>query len=166
MKKLIFLLLAIMVFVLSGCGEADVPEEFEFSITWGVNGISSYDSESGKLVKTTDATDPSDYITTYILTDEERAEIYELIEDLKLEKYPDEYDPHNGGLSTEPSMTLILSVHTDAGDKTVAAHNVAVTYESKDPGGQRFLTACEKIVDILKSTDRWRALPEYEFFYD
>lgn len=166
MKKLIFLLLTITVFVFSGCSEPDLPENFEFSLVWGINGISSYDSKSGKLVKTTDATDPTDYITTYILSDEERSQIYELILDLDIESYPDEYDPHNGGLATVPSMTLILSVHTAEGDKTVVADDVAVTYESKNIKGQRFLSVCEKISEMLKTTDEWRALPEYEFFYD
>ncbi len=166
MKKLVLLILFVWVFVLSGCGEADVPEKFEFSLTWGVNGISSYDSETGRLVKTTDATDPSAYVTEYILTEKERAEIYGLIRKLRVESYPDDYDPHNGGLASEPSMILILSVHTEAGDKTVTADDVALTYKSKNLKGQRFLTVCEKIVEILKSTDEWKALPEYEFFYD
>lgn len=168
MKKLIFALLLISVFSFSACSKSTppMPDEFSFSLTWGCYGISSYDSESGKLVKTTDATHPEDYITTYILSEEELTEIYELISKLDIESYPDEYDPHNGGLASDPSMKLILSVHTDTMDKTVVADDVALTYKSKNAKGQRFLSVCEKISKMLTSTDEWGALPEYEFFYD
>ena len=42
-----------------------LPTEFSFSLTWGTFGISSYDSATGKLVKTKDAPTPEAYITTY-----------------------------------------------------------------------------------------------------
>ena len=39
----------------------------------------SYDSQTGKLVKTTDATNPDDYVTYYQLTDADKEYIYNLI---------------------------------------------------------------------------------------
>lgn len=161
---------AAVICMLASCGSAtslpEEPNEFTFSLTWGCYGISSYDSATGKLVKTKDATHPEDYITTYHLSEEELEQIYELIRELDIESYPDEYNPHPGGLASEPSMTLILSVHTDELDKTVTADDIALTYESKNIKGQRFLSVCKSIRDILIATDEWGALPEYEFFYD
>ena len=61
----------------------NMPKDFSFSIKWNVFGISSYDSSTGKLVKTTDATNPEDYITTYTMSEEELEHVYNLIYNLK-----------------------------------------------------------------------------------
>jgi len=139
---------------------------FSFSLTWGCYGISSYDSETGKLVKTKDATNPEDYITTYYLTNDQKQKIYDLISDLDVTAYPDTYDPHPRGFASKPSMTLILSVKNGTVKKTITAEDIALTYESDDIEGQRFLSICKAISDILTETDEWKSLPEYEFFYD
>lgn len=144
----------------------DTVDNFSFSLVWGCYGISSYDSETGKLVKTTDATNPEDYITTLQLSGAQQFEIWELIWDLDIEEYPDEYDPHKDGLISFPSMTLILTVRTDDYIKTVRAEDIALTFETTDAKGQKFLTVCKAIEDILTATDEWNALPEYEHFYD
>ena len=46
--------------------------DFAFALTWNCYGISSYDSQTGKLVKTTDATNSDDYVTYYQLTDQDK----------------------------------------------------------------------------------------------
>lgn len=139
-------------------------DTFSFSLTWGVFGISSYDSSTGKLVKTTDSTHPEDYITTYKLTEEQKAQIYKLIEELDITSYPDTYNP-NEQWSSDPSMTLILSVTSDTVQKTVEAKNISLSYKSVNTKGQAFLDVCKAIQDILTATDEWKALPEYELYY-
>ncbi len=141
-------------------------ENFNFSLTWGCYGISSYDSITGKLVKTTDATRPKDYITTYKLTADERARIYELICELDVTSYPDNYNPHGDGLASSPPMTLILNVTDGTVYKKIRAVDIAASYRSDDPKGQKFLSTCREIVDILTETEEWKALPDYEFYYD
>ncbi len=141
-------------------------DSFSFSLTWGCYGISSYDSATGQLVKTTDATHPEDYKTTYQLTEAQKKEIYDLIDGLDVTKYPDAYDPHGEDVHSSPSMTLILSVSTDQIQKTITAEEIAMTYHSDDPAGQEFLDVCKAIEDILTETKAWKALPEYEFYYD
>lgn len=145
--------------------DEEVPSDFNFRLTWGCYGISSYDSETGELVKTKDATHPEDYITNYKLTDEELEEIYDLIEELDVETYPDYYNPNEGEMSS-PTMTLILVVNTGDGEKMIAAKDIAISYNSKDRKGQKFLDACKTIRDILIETKEWKVLPEYEFLYD
>lgn len=140
-------------------------DEFSFSITWNTYGISSYDSATGKLVKTTDATNPEDYVTTLQLDGTQLFAIWELLWELDIETYPDEYNPHRG-LASSPSMTLILTLRDGDKVKTVRAEDIALSYESDDPKGQKFLDTCKAIRDILTATEEWKALPEYEFFYD
>ena len=150
----------------SAAGSYAPADSFTFSLTWGCYGISSYDSETGRLVKTADATNPEDYVTTYWLTAEQEQEICDLISNLDVTAYPDVYNPHANGLASDPSMTLILSVSTGAVQKTITAANIAISYQSDNRAGQEFLDVCKAIEDILTATEEWKALPEYEFFYE
>ena len=171
MRKLIALVL-VLVCALStvGCntqktvsGPVVVPEDFSFALTWGCYGTSSYDSKTGKLVKTTDATNPDDYVTYYQLTDEDKEYIYNLITQLDVSSYPEEYDPQNGG--SDPSMTLVLTVYYNGMNKTIKAKNISLSYTSKNKKGQAFLSTCEAIHNRLTATEEWKSLPDYEFLY-
>ncbi len=139
--------------------------DYSFSLTWNTYGISSYDSLTGTLIKTKEATNPQAYTTTLTLSDEQYHKIWQLIEKLDIESYPDEYNPHQNGVSI-PYMTLILSVKSDGIDKTVTVAQTVLSYETSNAKGQKFLDTCKGIRDILTATDEWDALPEYEFFYD
>lgn len=143
-----------------------MPEDFSFALTWGCYGISSYDSTSGILVKTTHATHPEDYVTSYELPEEVKNQIYDEIRVLDPVSYPDVYDPQEGGLMSSPSMTLILTVCANGKEKTIKAVSIACTYKSEDEKGQLFLSTCKAIETILTETEEWKALPEYEFFYE
>lgn len=174
MKKLIaFVLALICVFPIAGCTAQEptddptvVPEDFSFSLTWGAYGVSSYDSQTGKLVKTTDATHPEDYVTYYQLTDQDKEYIYNLIDSLDVNSYPAVYDPQNGMLMSEPPMTLILTVYCNGTQKTIKAEDIAYSFASEDEKGQDFLSVCEAICYRLTATEEWKALPEYEYFYE
>ncbi len=146
--------------------DSPIPANFRFSITWGTYGISSYDSASGTLIKSSDATNPEDYVTSYSLNTAAREQIYNVLKALDISSYPDVYDPHGGKLTSDPSMTLILSVKMGSVEKTVTAEDIALTYEADNLKGQNFLDTCRVITNILTSADEWNSLPEYEFFYD
>ncbi len=140
-----------------------MPEDFSFALTWGVYGISSYDSRTGKLVKTKDATNPRDYVTYVKLSDEVMELIYKKLRALDVDSYPDEYDPTTG---SEPSAHLILTVRRGDYVKTISAKDVSLSYDAPFPKGKRFINTCNEISDILTSTEEWKALPDYEFYYD
>ena len=139
--------------------------EFSFSLTWGIFGHSSYDSKTGRLVKTDAVGNKEDYETTHFLTAHEKATIFKIIEDLYIYGYPDEYNP-TAGIGSDPYQTLILSVNRepDYRPKTVTASEVALD-EATSPEGKRFMDACKKIADILENTDEWKALPNYPYLY-
>jgi len=143
-----------------------MPEDFDFSLTWGCYGISSYDSKSGVLVKTTDATHPEDYVACYKLSEEEKQQIYEIIRTLNPEDYPDVYDPQEGECMSEPSMTLVLTVKSNGTEKAISAKDIAYAFTAKNKKGQAFLTACDRIKTLLIETEEWKALPDYEFKYE
>ena len=141
-----------------------VPKDFSFALVFGTYGQSAYDSESGKLVKTTNATNPDDYVTELFLSEESLKAIFETLSALDISSYPEKYDPNENEM-TEPSQTLILTVRNGE-TKTVECKDIAIGYYSDDEKGQKFLTAVKQIIDIIQATDEWKALPDYEFYYD
>lgn len=166
MKKTVSILLVmILLLTVSGCRaqKSDIPEDFAFSITWNTDGISSYDSKAGKLVKTNDATNIDDYTTDYQLTAEDKEYIYNLISDLDIDSYPETYDPQNG--LSKPSVTLILTVTGNGKQRSVTAAGISSTFTSEDEKGQAFLSACENIINRITATAEWKALPDYERQY-
>lgn len=170
MKKYFIIPVVIFcVLFLHACGGAEVgqrPEDFSFSVVFGTYGESYYNSETCSLVKTTNATDPEQYVTNMQLTPQALDEIYRCIVELDMDAYPEVYDPFDG-VSSDPSQTLILTVSgTGFGEKKIVCENICVGYECDNKKGQKFLSAMKDIIDIIRATDEWQALPEYEFFYD
>lgn len=147
-----------------------MPSDFSFSLVWGTYGISSYNSATGRLVKTNDATDVSKYTATVFLDDEQRAGIYSILTSLDLSAYPDVYDPMNDpGSETKvyssPNRTIILTVNAGDLHKKITCEGIAYGSGYNDQA-RDFLAAIGSITGILTSTDAWKAFPEYEFFYD
>jgi hypothetical protein len=138
--------------------------DFSFSLTWGTFGISSYDSKTGKLVKTDDVADKENYETTHILTAQEKLSIFKIVEELGVYSYPDEYNP-TLGIGSDPYQKLILSANIDGISKTIMANEVALG-DATSPKGQKFMDACDAIEDILENTEEWKALPDYPYLYD
>ena len=176
MKKMIaFLCLICLLASVCACGEGEpkgplYEPDFHFSLVWGCYGISSYDSKTGKLVKTSHATHPEDYVTALYLTKEQMQEIGALLAALGLSGYPDEYDPHlteDGQTAvSKPSMDLILTVEMNGESKTVACRDTSLHYTSRVEKGNAFLQTCKQIIDMLTASEEWQTLPEYEYFYE
>ena len=137
--------------------------EFDFSLTWGIFGHSSYDSKTGRLVKTNDVGNVEDFTATYSLTPQEKLTVYKAVRDIEITSYPDEYNP-TAGKGSDPYETLILSVKINRTEKTVTASEVALD-DATSPKGQRFMDACKTISDILENTDEWKAFPENPNMY-
>ena len=142
----------------------NMPEDFSFSIKWNVFGISSYDSSTGKLVKTTDATNPEDYITTYTMSEEELEHVYNLIYNLKIDKYDNVFNPDPFKMSS-PYKSFTLSVQIGDYSKTVSAPQVCIDSNGGTIKGIKYLRVVNEISKILIDTEEWKSLPPYEFAY-
>ena len=138
--------------------------EFDFSLTWGIFGHSSYDSKTGCLVKTDDAGNVEDFTTTYFLTPQEKLTVYKTVRELNMNSYPDEYNP-TAGIGSDPYQTLILSVEINSTNMKIEANEVALD-DATSEKGQCFMDACKTISDILENTDAWKALPDYPYLYN
>lgn len=137
---------------------AVAPDTFSFSLTWGCYGTSTYDSRTGKLVKSTVTPNTEDFTAEYFLTEEELNYVYSLINSLGMNGYPDTYDPDNG--LSEPSLTLILTARFIGSDKTVKAEDVSISGKSSNEMGQKFLDVCAAISELIENSEAWKALPE------
>ena len=150
----------------------ELPEDFAFSIVWGTYGNSSYDSNTGILVKTKHATDVSKYTCIVQLTEDQKAEVYRvLFSDIDLFQYPDKYDPFNAPdakfkTMSEPNQTIMISVTANGRTKTVTCSEVAYGASGYCEEARAFMRAENKIVELLTSLPEWAAFPEYEFFYE
>lgn len=138
--------------------------DFEFSLVWSTYGRSSYNSETGELVKEKYAKDIEEFTTTYFLSSQEILTVYKTLVNLEMRSYPDEYNPTEG-LGSDPSETLILRAKIDRIDKTITATGVAFS-DATSEKGQAFMDACRVISGIVTATEEWKALPEYPYLYE
>ena len=168
MKKLITLVLLLL--TLTSCNlfkrslPKEMPEDFSFQVMWNNYGISTYDSKTGILIKHKYASNADNYTTTYFLTDNELKEIYNLIYELNIESYPDEF-PYGTFVDAYPSSTLSLTVFTKDYSKTVKADSVGA-YEAFTIKGTKYLEVIKGISAILTETEAWKALPDYDSLPD
>ena len=145
--------------------ETGIPEDFSFSLVYGIAGDLTYDSETGVLVKQRVATHVEDYTTTYFFTDEQKQRVYDLIVAMNPASYPDEYNPIDERIGSEPSYEIVLTVTYNGVTKRITCHNIAIGAAPKDEQGEKFLAVLDAILEILVASDEWQALPEYEFLY-
>lgn len=138
--------------------------DFDFSLVWSTYGRSSYNSETGELIKEKYAKDIEEFTTTYFLSSQELLTVYKTLVHLEMSSYPDEYNPTEG-LGSDPSETLILRAKIDRIDKTITATGVAFS-DATSAKGQAFMDACRVISGIVTATEEWKALPEYPYLYD
>ncbi len=166
-KQIACILTAVMLLTFWGCSTPSIPKEmpenFSFVLEWGTYGsINSYDSKTGKLMKAVSENNT----TEYILPKDKAEYIYGLIYTMDPDRYPQIYDPQEDRLATSPPMTLVLTVRIGDTKTTIEAIDIAAVFGADNKKGQRFLTTCKEIIDILTATEEWNAFPEYEFYYD
>ena len=146
--------------------ESELKESFSFALEWNVNGDSTYDSETGTLVKQKIATNLDDYTTTLKLTDEQLKEAYEILSKLDYSDYPTNENYNPSDMMSTPTDTLILTVRIGGVTRKITAKNIAIQAEGKDKAGRAFLDACSALKNMIYATPEWQSLPAYEFLYE
>lgn len=152
-------------FLLSACSaneeDKGYPDDFRFTIKWSVH-ASSYTSSNGQLIRIGDASDP-DYgdTATLTLSDEQMKEIYELIDALDVESYPNKI-----GSESRPPIPLILTVQYGEVHKKIECYFASGLKDSENAQEQQYYSACQRIIEIITSTDEWNSLPESNRKYE
>ena len=169
-KSLLFL--PLIAIALTSCDSAkpyDTPyEEFSFYLNWGVQYDSSYDSKTGKVVKTNKVIErkPEEYITTYQLPNLE--DIYYKVKKMNPYSYPDNFDPFatKYHILSMPNTNYKLVI----GDKTIEVKEFPIGASEEELNlsskGKKFFEVVNLIIDTLQASEEWKALPDYEVLYD
>jgi len=146
-------------------------DKYSFSLRFNTYGESFYDSESGKLVKTTNATDPSKYETKYYMSEDEFDTVLNMIWAMDISAYPSEYDPINPPdakekLMSEPHDTIVLTYRAGDYEKVITCEEVAFAAGGYDDRSRAFLELCDYIEKTVTSSEAWNSLPAPEFYYE
>lgn len=168
MKKLLCLMFALVGSFCScamDTGGAECPEDFSFSLTWGAYGCSSYDADSGVLVKSKFEPETEKYSANLTLDADMRTAAWNVVRGLDWSVYGETYDPHMG-LASAPGMDLILRVTANGVTHEVSCLGILLSYETHDADGQKFLDACRALEDLLVNTPEWQAMPEYTVLFE
>ena len=185
MKRALLLAFCLLLPLLAGCSR---EPPFSFSIRWGVSGPgsgSSYDSATGVLVKTTQASDPSKYRAVLKLNRREREELCRLAEQIdffRIPQSPEKYDPYaeregETRLWTKPSMFVEVSVTQDGSARTVRCVGIPPVLLSppwetsegdpvpQDENGEKFESFVRSALGMIFESEEWQSLSEYEILY-
>ena len=169
-KSLLFL--ALTAIALTSCDSVkpyDTPyEEFSFGLDWGVQLDSSYDSKTGKVVKTNKVIErkPEEYITTYQLPNLE--EIYNKVKKMNPYSYARDFDPFKSKyhIQSIPSTNYYLVID----DKIIEVKDFPIGVGADDKSlsskGKKFIELVYLIIDTVQASDEWKALPDYEVLYE
>ena len=170
MKKAL-LFLPLIAFSLASCEQTKsynaLYEEFSFSLDWGVQYDSSYNSKSEQLISFKNVRDRKieEYTTTYKYPYLE--DIYNLVKKMNPYSYPDTFDPFNTKkhIMSTPATNYKLVV----GDKTIEVKNFPIDIGTDEKGlsnkGIAFVDLVNTITKTIQSSDEWKALPEPEYYY-
>lgn len=146
-------------------------DKYSLGLRFGTYGESFYDSESGKLVKTTNATNPSKYQTEFFMSEEAFDTVLNMIWSMDISSYPSTYDPINPPdaevkLESEPYETLVLTYRAGDYVKTITCEKVAFGGGGYDEKSRAFLELCDYIQNVVVNSKEWQALPDYEVYYE
>lgn len=145
---------------------------FGFAIGWGIYSDSTYDSRTGKLVKSGIQPDIADYTTTLVLSGEQLAAVKEILDRLDLASYPAEFTPYDDVDRTGMEMSIpyeTIKIVMYDGEKTLYACCDEIALSDKNVYSEKteaFFKAAGEIAGIICSTPEWQSLPELVNFYE
>lgn len=141
------------------CGDTKtvkMPADFAFSLTWSFDG--SYNSQTGLLKNGYNYQLGVDCETTLILTREELMDIYRLLYNANAFDIKENFIV--GSILWEPSYRIYISYSIDGETVSFSIDGEDATYYYTDwQVNQAFGYAYYKIVDFIKSTEEYKALP-------
>ena len=155
-----------------------VPEDFSISLSWGIYGISSYDSRTGNLIKELNPTGlfgatKDDFKAKYYLSDDEKEKIYKLLLDIDFDSYPSDYRPYEEYWCL-PMSLFRITVRYKGYEKAIYSEQfpgeiLSRDYYQKiytDKRSYNFIRLYDTLVEILTSTEEWKTMPQYDHTFD
>lgn len=154
MKKLIAILLLLIV---TGCTKVEeYSNDFDFILSYGVMNKNVIDTINDRFTK--DLVIDGDVTTELILTEEEKREIYLQMKEIKLFHYPSEIE----GMNIEPQSGYRFELIVDGKEKSINWRG-EFTESKRDKEFENLITM---IIEIIKSKESYKALPEPNGYYE
>ncbi|MDD3865192.1 MAG: hypothetical protein WC479_08125 [Candidatus Izemoplasmatales bacterium] len=169
MRKLFLaFMLALTVFGVYGCqGIAPMPEkmpdDFDFTIAWGINKLNSYNSRTNLLIK--DIGDEGSASVPLFITDDKMNEIYDNLLAIDILSYPHEVNLYGESYMITPSFQIEIIIMYKWGSYTINIPCVDEMDGEEIVTGQELLAVCKEIVEYIKSTDEYKSLPPSSTIY-
>lgn len=153
-----------------GVGSGD--QGFGFAIGWNIYSDSTYDSRTGKLVKSHFQPDIADYTTTLVLSGEQLAAVKEILDRLDLASYPAKFTPYYDVACTEMEMSIpyeTIKIVMYDGEKSLSVCCDEICLGGSDVYSEKtkaFLNAAREITSMITAAPEWQSLPELVNFYE
>ena len=95
-------------------------------------------------------------------------EVYNKVKKMNPYSYPDDLDPFASKhhIASNPNMFYKLVV----GDKTIEVSEFPIGGSEEELNlsskGKQFFEVVNLVIDTLQASEEWKALPDYEFYYN
>lgn len=148
------------------CGETDtveLPDDFAFSLTWGFDG--AYDSKTGLLENGYNYHLGADCETTLVLTREELMDVYRLLCNANAFAIKEDFWISDRLGSPYYTINFSYSIEGEPVNFKIDGEPF-LNYYTDWEVHQEFGYAYYKIVDFIKNTEEYKALPPNTNFYE
>lgn len=137
-----------------------MPDDFSFVLDYGVNGKNQLDTRKGTYTK--DLILNPAVTTSLALSQTEKTEIYNMMQEIDILSYPDEFVPESSHHVT-PYQSYHLTISYNGQEKSIfwADESVATTVEAT-----KLREIFMRIHEIVTNKDEYQALPEASGGYD
>lgn len=168
MKKILSFILAIFfVTLLVSCNNPlpkQMPEDFSFSLQWGIWGKSYYNSETGELIKSKYEDNKEDFKTVCFLNEDELEEVYFILYKLNLNNYDDMKTQEFR--QCKPGMKYELEVKINEAYKIITLpEGIDRSRTHITSRARKIQNAIDQITEIIYQKEEWKALPKEEKLY-
>lgn len=168
MKKILSFILAIFfVTLIVSCNNPlpkQMPEDFSFSLQWGIWGKSYYNSETGELIKSKYEDNKEDFKTVCFLNEDELESVYSILVKLNIDNY-DDMKPQEFRQCT-PGMKYELEVKINKAYKIITLpEGIDSSRTHITSRARRIQKSIDQITEIIYQKEEWKALPKEERLY-
>lgn len=167
--KILIIMFTITVFILTSCNlfskpntqmPETMPDDFGFILDYGVTARNSLDTINGTYTK--DLVMAAPVTTDLRLTEDEMAEIYQMMRDIAILDYPDVYNPERD-VEVSPYVTYNIEITIAGQSKSIHWDDMGLVTIAKATALRNLF---ERVHEIVVAKDEYKQLPPIQGGYD
>lgn len=138
--------------------EKPMPEDFEFEFTYGVEGFFYFSSKENVISNGYFTSENKRQTTELVLSDDQKNEIWSIIQKYKLLNYKEDYTPKT--YQTVPTRKIQLKMSFDGKEHNLKPNRLGLEdAPNTSKEDENYLEGMEKIFEILTETKEFKSLP-------